>query len=263
MTSPFDERAALDELERFRQEIERERARRKAVSDQFESFVQSFKKPAPPSPVPAEAGPVVASKAAPPPAPVHRPPERPRIELPRETPAVTTGTVEREVVIAPRLEASPAPRRRSSLAVGLVALLLVAAAIAWLLWRPAAPPATSTQSTPATEPGPVPGTPPSGVPGEPATTTTAGSEPAAPAAAPTGTELTTIRTVWVRVIVDGERVLERELPADSRIPLTPTKTIVIRTGDAGAVRLTVAGQDQGFLGREGQVVTRTFTVPGS
>ena len=75
------------------------------------------------------------------------------------------------------------------------------------------------------------------------------------------TELTTTRHVWVRVIADGERVLERELPAGSRIPITAQKTIVIRTGDAGAVTLTIAGEDQGTLGREGQVVTRTFTVP--
>ena len=66
--------------------------------------------------------------------------------------------------------------------------------------------------------------------------------------------------MWVRVIVDGERVLEREVPAGSRIPLEPKETIVIRTGDAGAVQLTIAGQDQGTLGREGQVVTRTFSV---
>ena len=100
---------------------------------------------------------------------------------------------------------------------------------------------------------------------EPATVDPAAPAPAAtppPAAAPSpaGTELTTIRRVWVRVIADGERVVERELPADARVPLKAEKTIVIRTGDAGAVRLSIAGQDQGILGRDGQVVTRTFTV---
>jgi hypothetical protein len=44
------------------------------------------------------------------------------------------------------------------------------------------------------------------------------------------------------------------------VPLKAAKTIVIRTGDAGAVRLSIAGQDQGILGRDGEVVTRTFTV---
>lgn len=79
----------------------------------------------------------------------------------------------------------------------------------------------------------------------------------------TGSEITTLRPVWVRVIADGERVVERELPADARIPFTAEKTIVIRTGDAGAVRLTIRGEDQGVLGRDGEVVTRSFTVPAA
>jgi hypothetical protein len=86
-------------------------------------------------------------------------------------------------------------------------------------------------------------------------------QPAAVPEPPPAAEVTTIRTVWLRVLVDGERVIERELAAGTRVPLSPQKTITIRTGDAGAVRLTIAGQDQGFLGREGTVVTRTFTVP--
>jgi hypothetical protein len=67
----------------------------------------------------------------------------------------------------------------------------------------------------------------------------------------------------VRVIADGERVVERELPADSRIPFKAEKTIVIRTGDAGAVKLSIRGQDQGTLGKDGAVITRTFTVPAA
>jgi hypothetical protein len=75
-----------------------------------------------------------------------------------------------------------------------------------------------------------------------------------------GAEIVTTRRVWMRVLVDGERVLEREVPADRRVPLSPQYTIVIRTGDAGAVRLSIRGEDQGFLGREGEVLTRSFTV---
>jgi cytoskeleton protein RodZ len=95
---------------------------------------------------------------------------------------------------------------------------------------------------------------------EPAVPPPAASPPPVAAPSPAETELTTIRPVWVRVIADGERVVERELPADARVPLKAGKTIVIRTGDAGAVRLSIAGRDQGFLGRDGEVVTRTFAV---
>jgi hypothetical protein len=63
------------------------------------------------------------------------------------------------------------------------------------------------------------------------------------------------------VIADGERVVERELPAGAKIPFTATKTVVIRAGDAGAVRLILRGADHGTLGGDGDVVTRTFTLP--
>jgi hypothetical protein len=86
--------------------------------------------------------------------------------------------------------------------------------------------------------------------------------PAAPAVAPPSeSAITTVRRVWMRVIVDGERVLEREVPAGTRVPLNAEKTIVIRTGDAGAVRLAIRGEERGFLGVEGEVVTRSFAVP--
>jgi cytoskeleton protein RodZ len=65
----------------------------------------------------------------------------------------------------------------------------------------------------------------------------------------------------VRVLADGERVVERELPANARVPLKAEKTIVIRTGDAGAVRLSIGGREHVVLGRDGEVVTRRFDLP--
>jgi len=58
----------------------------------------------------------------------------------------------------------------------------------------------------------------------------------------------------------SERLLERELPAGETVPLSPRETIVLRAGDAGAVRLAIAGKDQGPLGEEGRAVTRSFDV---
>jgi len=78
-------------------------------------------------------------------------------------------------------------------------------------------------------------------------------------AAPPAAELTTLRPVWMRVVVDGQRILERELPAGARVPLAG-ESIVVRAGDAGAVRLLRHGRDQGLLGADGAVVTRTFLV---
>jgi hypothetical protein len=71
-----------------------------------------------------------------------------------------------------------------------------------------------------------------------------------------------VRRVWLRVVVDGNRAVEREVDANATIPLPAGRTFVVRAGDAGAVRFFLNGQDQGPLGGEAQVVTRTFTSPG-
>jgi hypothetical protein len=73
-------------------------------------------------------------------------------------------------------------------------------------------------------------------------------------------ELTTLRKVWVRVVTDGARAIERELEADVRIPLRAERTIAIRAGNAGSVRLVVDGRPRGLMGEEGEAVTRTFTA---
>lgn len=262
----FDERAALDQLERFREEIARERARRRAVSDEFDSFVRSFKTPSPPEPTPPAPSPAprakapAAAPASPEPAPVPTRPAPERIELPRAAridvapppmlPVDPHAMFPTE--IDPRV---PAPPQRRRLAVVMLAVLLLGILAAWALWP--GPTATPTEVTDTSAPAPT------GEVAQPAAGEGASAPTAPTAAAPESrvTELTTTRNVWVRVIADGERVVEREVPAGSRIPITAQKSIVIRTGDAGAVSLTIAGEDQGTLGREGQVVTRTFTVP--
>jgi hypothetical protein len=63
----------------------------------------------------------------------------------------------------------------------------------------------------------------------------------------------------VRVLADGNRVLERELQAGETVPLGPGRTFVIRAGDAGALRLSIDGRN-GPVGRDGEIVTRTFTA---
>jgi hypothetical protein len=139
------------------------------------------------------------------------------------------------------------------------ALLVGGVLLAVLLWNrgpaPDADPAPAdvpSAAAPAATPEPAPAPT---APEAPAATTTAAPVRASESA------IVTERQVWMRVIVDGERVLEREVPAGTRIPLRAEKTIVIRTGDAGAVRLSIRGGTGTLLGREGEVVTRSFTVP--
>jgi hypothetical protein len=94
-----------------------------------------------------------------------------------------------------------------------------------------------------------------------ATAAPAAAAPSVAAPAPPA-EIRTVRRVWVRVTVDGQRAVERELEADARVPLPAGRTFVVRAGDAGALHFLLNGKDQGPLGADAQVVTRTFSVPG-
>jgi Domain of unknown function (DUF4115) len=73
-------------------------------------------------------------------------------------------------------------------------------------------------------------------------------------------ELAADRRVWIRATADGVRIVERELQANERVPLRPARTLTIRAGDAGAVRIVIDGRDRGPLGANGTAATRTFTA---
>ena len=157
----------------------------------------------------------------------------------------------------------PPPRpaqTRTWVLLGGVVMILAVGAYMWMQGQ-------TPEATVAEQPAPAPsGEPParSQRPTETGQATT-GSSQSAPATPPPAatlqTEIVTTEPAWVRVIADGERVIERELPAAARIPFKAERTIQIRTGNAGAVRLSIRGKDQGALGKIGEVVTRSFTVP--
>ena len=337
----FDESKALEALERMREEIVRYQAMREDVSNQFERFVQSFKKPESLNqPQIASAEPLIPSpeaRVATPLPPV--PPDTPfeplslepfarQIEGPRverhlavpqidEPPAIDSSADELPDLDAPANDtAEPAARQRvptspeafaaareeedpdvtfapgeafdalppplpaidDSVALspppppprpaqtrtwvllGGVVMVLAVGAYIWMQGEPTdatvvEQPAPTTPAEQAARSQPPPAT------GQ-ATTGSSQSAPATtPPAATLQTEIVTTEPAWVRVIADGERVIERELPADARIPFKAERTIQIRTGNAGAVRLSIRGKDQGALGKIGEVVTRSFTVP--
>jgi len=249
---PFDDRAALEELERVRRAIEEWRERRKQILATFDEFVRGFRTPvaeresldSAPGPH-REASAVPKVGPVPPPSPVAVPELLP---LPVVHPAV--AELPRLPVVEPALRSSgPSagpwkhPARLAIVAGGVA--IIIAAGVLLTRSRPVAP----AESPPAGTQRPRSIAPPLiQRPG-----------PVVPAVG--GTEIHALRRVWVRVIVDGTKAVERELRADERVALPPGRTIVIRTGDAGAIRLTMNGQDRGTLGPEGEVVTRTFTAP--
>ena len=162
--------------------------------------------------------------------------------------------------VVPAALKPPRPPRSRAIprgAAGGVVLLLAVAAFFTLRTRsldPAeAPPA-------ARQPAAQPAAPPAA----PAATAGQTAQGPAQSAVPTDgvtAEIITDRVVWVRVLVDGEKALERELPPNTRMTFTARRTIVIRAGDAGGLRVVVGGRDQGPLGADGMIATRTFTSP--
>ena len=219
---PFNEQAALEELERLQRAVEESRQKRKDASAAFDQFVNSFRKEPGREPVPEH----------------------------RVWPGTDVGpsTIARESRIAPPAPAVSARRRVPSLAVFAGALIATIAGVGVTkVWRdaPAEPAAADISSPHAATAEPLAASAP-----QPA-------QPSLPAGSQS--ELRAVRHVWVRATVDGKRVLERELDAGDRVPLNG-RTIVIRAGDAGALRVIIDGQDRGLVGETGIAVTRTYTA---
>ncbi len=64
---------------------------------------------------------------------------------------------------------------------------------------------------------------------------------------------------WIRVTADGVKVFENVLrPGDVR-RWSANRILQIRSGNAGAVDVTVNGRRLGVLGRVGQIASRAFT----
>jgi len=277
----FDEHAALEELERVRNQIVRYQAERKALEEEFERFTASFKQPASPTRTPV-APPLQRTPAAPPsprtpsvpppivpatafePAAVVEGPSSPRNEeAAAAPPAVEPPPLAVEpspLAFEPPLPSAELPQvPRSVHRLSRPTPLMIAGAVLLVggtlfIWRQARPAVRPTGQPSASVRSRAPETPPA------KPTTVNRSAPPAQGAREESV-VTTTRAVWVRVIADGVPVVERELPANTRLPFVARDKIMIRTGNAGAVRLTIGGIDQGSLGDFGEVVTRTFDVP--
>jgi hypothetical protein len=258
---PFDEQAALEELERLRDAIEESRRQRSQRSDEFEAFVRSFRTPSAP---PAGTDVVERQQAVDrqPPPPAAQQPLTVDRPLPVDQPVLLPVV---ESAPPPLVQSTPASKRRTRALVPRAlggAALLVASVV--LLMRPWKAVRSETAASPPTGGAPITTSAPATTTPDPAAAPAPAPAPAAPAAADAHAlqgELNVQRRVWVRVLLDGERAVEREVPAGTRIPLQADRAIVIRAGDAGAVRVTINGVDRGPLGKDAEIITRTFTAP--
>ena len=274
---PFDERAALDELERLAEKIQSTRRQRERAVAEFNAFVKTFKDEDHAARL-AALQPVARTETA----VAQRPPMAPSTERltvePFTPPPVPAPAPSTPVMAAADSEAesiawtAPTTKTRAldlsallgtsrgRIGIAAAALLVVLLLVSWLMGRsgtavpdgePAVAPAA--QAPPASTPAPAPA---------PAASAPATPTPVASTGPPRALNvvLMTSRPVWTRVTVDDRKVIERELPGSQTIPLGADRAIAIRTGDAGAVRLVVDGKDIGVMGRDGQIGSRAFTA---
>ncbi len=198
------------------------------------------------------------------------------IDAAREDPPLLGEIVVPQRPSEPVPEPAGAPASAARLAAGgAVASWRVWAALAiaiggyaaWTTSRPAIAPAgnaapeapRASVPTPAVpspmpalaRPAAAPATPPQARPTSPAAATrTAGLR----------VVLRATRPVWVRAAVDGAVTVNRTVPAGGEITLSATDAVEVRVGDAGAVRITVNGEDRGLAGRNGQVITWRYVA---
>jgi cytoskeleton protein RodZ len=131
---------------------------------------------------------------------------------------------------------------------------------------PGGMPASVSQGESSARPGESTGGPASAIDPtlpEPASTSAnpAPSVVATPAASPVErTDLimvgiSAVRPCWVSAIVDGATAVQRELRAGEQLTLEVRRELVLTAGDAGALTLTLNGQNARPLGKASQVVT--------
>ena len=151
--------------------------------------------------------------------------------------------------------------------IGVIVLIVALAAVAWWAYPRYANRLPLLRATPTPTTTPVP---PSPTP-EPPTATPSPTPTPPRLRTPSPTPITAAVELifeivadraWILVEVDGQMAYTGILEAGTTHTWTANERIVMRCGNAGAVRVTVNGQALGFLGEMGEVVTMEWTAPG-
>ncbi len=80
------------------------------------------------------------------------------------------------------------------------------------------------------------------------------------ASGPLSLDIEARRSVWIRCSIDGGAATARTFKAGETSRMRGARSISILVGDAGAVAVSFNGGQRTVLGRDGQVLTRQFTV---
>jgi cytoskeletal protein RodZ len=132
---------------------------------------------------------------------------------------------------------------------------------------PAPAPANTQAQAPATTDN-QPGTNPVGQGGAAVATPPEPPPPPSPTAIPQPIKVDVIVTTadakgsWISVWVDGEQKIARVVAAGDTISFTGNKTVAVRSGNPGVVRVQVNGQDREYWKTGMGVITRTYFADG-
>ena len=85
---------------------------------------------------------------------------------------------------------------------------------------------------------------------------------AAEPVAPIELQLEVVETVWVRAVVDGERLFEETLSRGMVKPIHAQQQVELKVGNAGGLLLSLNGQDLPAIGPRGHVRSVTVTSQG-
>lgn len=85
---------------------------------------------------------------------------------------------------------------------------------------------------------------------------------AAEPAVPIELTLEVVETVWVRAVVDGERLFEETLSRGMIKPIRAQEQVELKVGNAGGLLLSLNGQDLPAIGPRGYVRSVTVTPQG-
>ena len=182
-----------------------------------------------------------------------------------------------EIHEEPNRELNP---RKSVLPLAFAVAALVGILVGYGFWLKSRPHAAETTDTPrSSAPVAVPEKPPAkassasgtaSVPAPaPAETSSAPSpQQAAPAAPANKGEKAFVILIkakedsWVSIVADGKSVMQRVLQADKKKKVKASKSLVLRTGNAGGIEVSFNGRPLGALGNENEPRTLTFNATG-
>jgi cytoskeletal protein RodZ len=133
--------------------------------------------------------------------------------------------------------------------------------------KPATPPVVA--AVPTTAPTATPVAPPanSATPSSPVTSAPVAISPAPPVSTPPAAQqgvnlvIDALSGSWVKVVVDGKPAFVGILATSQQKSWHGNKVVLVRTGNAGGIRLTVNGKKLAPIGETGHIAERKFVAP--